>query len=57
MFIDYQHRKTYVYATTASGLLPALGGGGPAGVAQAAHPHFAGVTERIYNWPGGKDTV
>ncbi len=59
MLIDWEHRNTYVYATAASGLLPATLSPAPpaAGVFQAAaHPNFPGIVERRYAWPGGKST-
>ncbi len=54
MLIDWEHGDTYVYATAASGLLPALAIPPPVGVFQAAHPTFPGIVQRRYGWPGGK---
>jgi len=48
IFVDYIRRRTYRYATTASGLLPAPG----AHANVLAHPHFAGITEEQFIWPG-----
>ncbi len=55
MLIDYEHRRTYVHATTASRLLPALGAPPPAGQSQAAVNivGFGHITERVYTWPAG----
>jgi len=54
ILVDYINLVTYRYATTASGLLPAIGNANAAGGTSHAHPdpiYAATITEENFIWP------